>query len=151
MVALAVAFIAIVVAIGSWFRQPDDNNQPSIDPVSKYSEQESAQAKKTMCEAYTKTTDALEEASGTTSEDPNVKYMIAVNIRLAIHANASYLREALLANPATPPELAQIFHNIASSYDEILMAQLAGTPAESFDRMNADLDKADADATEACK
>lgn len=104
-----------------------------------------------MCDAYKKTTDALGEASGTTSEDPTVKYMIAINIRLAIQANANYLREALSENPAISPELAETFRDMASSYDEILMAQLAGAPRESFDSINAELDKTDAEATEACK
>jgi hypothetical protein len=104
-----------------------------------------------MCGAYDQVRAAITTAGGQTSDDPNVRFIIAVNARLAIDANARYLRQSLADNPALAPATAQIFRDMAAAYDEILLGQLAGVPSNSFDEVNAKLDGTDAQAVEACK
>jgi hypothetical protein len=93
----------------------------------------------------------MSTAGGQTSDDPNVRFIIAVNARLTIHANSSFLRQALVENPALPEETARIFRDMASAYDEILMGQLSDAPTDSFESVNAKLDSTDVEAEEVCR
>lgn len=150
-VSLATALIAIAVAVGAWFRPTNNNAAPLSEPTPLFSEEDEKQATATVCDAYTKVRDAITTAGGQNSDDPDTRFIIAINARLAIHANASYLRQALADNPALPQEIARIFREMASAYDEILMGQLAAAPSDSFGEVNAKLDATDAEAAEACK
>lgn len=150
-VSLLIAIVAVAVATGSWFRPTSEDNPPPVDLTPKYSDQEIEASTAAMCDAYQKARKAISEAGRQSSDDPNVQFTIAVNARLAIQANISFLRQAVADKPALPADIAQVFNNMASAYEDILMAQLAGAPANSFGEMNATLDGTDADAVEACK
>lgn len=148
LVSSLIAVAAIGVAATAWFRSGDGSNPE--DTSASFSEQEIAAAEESICVAYQKTSNALSKSASQVSEDPNVKYMLSLNTRLTIHANASYLRTAIANNPALDPEAAKIFDDMSSAYDDILMAQLADAPAESYEEVNAKLDDADARAADLC-
>jgi hypothetical protein len=150
-ISLVIAVIALGLAIGSWFRPPVANTPPQTEGTPQFSENEIDRAVTAVCDSYRKVREAITAAGGQTSEDPNVRFIIAVNARLAIHSNSSYLRQSLADNPALPPESARIFRDMAAAYDEILMGQLAGAPSDSFKEVNAKLDGTDVEAVEACK
>ena len=103
-----------------------------------------------MCDAYRKVFAAINEAGGRSSDDQNLNFTIAVNTRLAILANSSYLKQKLAENPATPSELAQSLKDMSDAYDEILLAQLASAPESTFKPLNDKLDAADATAARVC-
>ena len=148
LVSSLIAVAAIGLAATAWFRSGDDSN--TEDTPARFSEQEITAAKESLCAAYQKTSNALTKSASQFSEDPNVKYMLSLNTRLTIHANASYLRTAVANNPALDSGAAKIFDEMSSAYDDILMAQLADAPAESFEEVNAKLDDADARAADLC-
>jgi hypothetical protein len=151
-ISLVVGFVAVAVAIGAWFR-PSAHEAPAApsDTTPQYSDQQVADAKKAMCSAYDKIYNALKGAGSQTSDDPTLKFIIAVNIRLATVANSNYLTKALAENPATPTDLANTFRDMTSAYDELVLAQLANAPKEDLDPLNAKLDNADSAAYQACK
>ena len=149
-ISLLVALIAVVVAIGAWFKPPAESSAPE-NSTPKYSDEQVAAAKKTMCSAYDKVYAALSGAGGQSSNDPNVQLTIAVNTRLAAHVNSEYIRQSLIQNPATPSDLAESFGKMASAYDDIVLAQLAGAQSADLEPFNTKLDAAASDVTKACK
>ena len=69
-IAIVVALLALAVAAASWFR-PTHEATPATP---QYSEQQVADAKKNLCDAYDTMYRAIQTAGPPTSEDPNQKY-----------------------------------------------------------------------------
>jgi hypothetical protein len=149
-VSLVVAIIAIALAIGAWFR-PSPATPPSPHLTSSFSSEQVADAKAAVCSARDEAFKALAGAGGQSSDDPNRKFIIGVNTRLAIHANSDYLFRILSENPATESDLAKAINDTAVAYNKLLMAQLAGASDEDINPINAELDAANSRAVEACK
>jgi hypothetical protein len=144
-------FIAIAIAVGSWFRPASGEAAPSPEPAQQYSDQQVAEAATNMCAVYDKIYAAITNAGGQNSDDPTMKFVIAVDIRLATHVNSDYIRQMLGQNAATPPDLAHAFREMRSAYDEINLAQLANAPKEQLESASAKLDSADATVYESCE
>jgi hypothetical protein len=149
-ISLTIGLIAIAVAIGSWFR-PSPHPALPTDPTPRYSDQQIADAKTAVCAVRDKAFNALKGSGGQHSDDPMSAFIITVNTRLAIHVSSDDLTQALHDNPATPPELTTLIGNLASVYERMVLAQLAGAPSSELDSLNSDLDSADTKAVEACK
>ncbi|AQA03651.1 hypothetical protein BVC93_15885 [Mycobacterium sp. MS1601] len=148
---LAVAVIAMLAAAGAWLRPLPDVGVQQSASAPEYTSQEQQEATEAICDTYRKTSKALTTAGGRTSDDPNAKFIIAVNTRLTLLANSSFLRQTLTEYPALPADKARIFREMASAYEDILLGQLADAPTESFQEANGNLDAADAEAAEVCE
>ncbi len=118
--------LGLIVGIAAWFRAaPSD---AAAEPV--YSEQQVADAKTAVCEAYAKGILALQVA-GAKKPDPADWLPVAVNTRLAETAMGGFLINVLNANPATPPQLQELTRQLALNYQEMAVIQLADkTPAD---------------------
>jgi hypothetical protein len=106
-----------------------------------YSEQQVADAKRAVCEAYAKGIQALKVA-GAKKPDPADWLPVAVNTRLAETAMGGFLVHVLDANPAVPSQLEELTRRLALNYQEMAVIQLADKmPAEfeSNNRISADL------------
>jgi hypothetical protein len=149
-ISLVVALIAVAIAVAAWFRPAREAPAPA-DTAPKFSDQQTADAKKALCSARNKAFEALKGSGGQHSDDPTSAFIITVNTRLAIHESTDYLRHARYANPAAPPDLAANIEDLASVYEEMLLAQLASAPTDELNALNAKLDTADSKIVEACK
>jgi hypothetical protein len=108
-------FIAIGLAIGGWFRPAAQAAAPA-DTAPQYSDQQVADAKQAMCAARDLVNRATETAGGQTSDDPTLKVVIAVNIRVGATASADYFLAILNEYPATQSDLAAAVRETALAY-----------------------------------
>lgn len=149
LIGAVLGLLGLAAGVGAWLR-PMPTPEPVAAPV--YSEQQVAEAKAAVCEAYEKADRAL-QATGRKkgATDPAEILAVAVNIRLALSESSSWLRQALLDNPATPPKLADDVQKSASSLQGITIDQLGEASREELDAVYGKADEADAAIHEACK
>ncbi len=96
-----------------------------------YSDQQVADAKKAVCEAYAKGIRSIRIVASKRAENPADTLPIAVNSRVAEVAVSTYFRDTLNTNPATPPDLQGLISTLAQNYQELVLIQLAdGTPVD---------------------
>lgn len=147
--ALGVAVVALGLAIGAWFRPAATT--PAVPTSPQYSEQEVADAKTAVCDAYDTTYKSLYAAGSRRSDDPTQTLPIAVNTRLAFHASADYLSEQLAQNPAAPSNLAEEVRKLASASDSLVLAQIADSSKDELDGISSKLDSAESAIKAECK
>jgi hypothetical protein len=92
-----------------------------------YSDQQVADAKKNVCEAYYKGWNAIQVAgSKKKPEEPSDTIpIVAVNGRVSEVAVANYLFNVVDANPAAPNELRDLVRTLGVVYQDIVITQLA--------------------------
>jgi hypothetical protein len=149
-ISLVVAFVAVALAIGAWFRPAPDSPTP-LDASPKYSEQQVSDARKNVCSAYNDVYKATSGAGGQRSDDPTLKFVISINARLASQFSSSYLSRTLDDNRAAPPSLIESVRNLVSAYDAIVVGQLAGSSDDEIQPAYDKLDSAGKDLAQACK
>ncbi|WP_197382900.1 hypothetical protein [Mycolicibacterium mengxianglii] len=144
--------IAIALAAASWFRASGGESLPvATDSSSQHSEQEVAAAKKAICDARNMGYEASAVAGNKTSDDPNIQFVIAVNVRLSSIASAEYLQLQIDKHPAAPPALAAAARDLALAYTNMTLFHLSDASDEKLKPAYAELDAADAKVIQACK
>lgn len=131
--ALAIAVIAVAVAVAAWFR-PAHSGAPS------YSEQQTADAKKSVCTAYDSTKRAVRLNTHMESPDPIGQLAVAANARLALLGGGEYLQGRLAAAPAAPADLANAVSSMAKTIEDLAMGYLTGSSGFALDPLRKDLD-----------
>lgn len=147
--ALAIALVALGVAIGAWFRPAATASAPPDEP--QYSEQEVADAKKALCDAYASTFAAVQAAGAQQSDDPGVASAIKVNVRLGFATSANYLDRSLGNSPATPADLTTEIRNLASAYDDMVIAQIGNVPQEQLEPIYSRIDNTAKEIKNLCR
>jgi hypothetical protein len=137
-VAIVVALIATAVAIGAWFKPAP---KPETPATKTYSEQEVADAKKAVCDAFQRTERALNTNSQRAGNTPTDDRAVIANSRIAINSAGSYLGFVVANEPATPPELATSVRNLAGQYQGMVVDQIGDVDAA---QLNSDYQGADA-------
>jgi hypothetical protein len=151
-VSLVIALIAIAVAVAAWFRPANSEPPPPApDSTPKYSDQQIADAKKAVCAAHDLVGRATEYSGSQKNDDPTLKYIIAVNNRLAGALSGDYFLAQLNHYPATPHDLSAATQDLALAYQGTTLMQLANASADELDTIYKTLDTADAKVVEACK
>ena len=112
-IAIVIALIAIAVAIAAWFRPAPQAETPAAKT---YSEQEIADAKKAVCDAYGQTQQTLKVTGSKASEDPTETFIIAINSRVAIETASSYLHSTVQSNQAAPKDVTEKVIRLADIY-----------------------------------
>ncbi len=135
-IAVVVSLLALGLAAAAFFK-PKHGDAPAAP---QYSDQQVADAKKNLCDAYNDMHEAIRNAGGFTSEDPNQKYMIALNTRLAFNTAADHLLAAAARNPEGPSELLSAARNLAYSYQKVVLAQTAQASADALDHLYTESD-----------
>jgi hypothetical protein len=151
MIALLVALIAIAVATASWFRPPAENGAPPEASAPTFTMQEIETATEAMCKAHEKVSRATEAAGSEKSDDRLTKFAIALSIRVTATLSADYLFRKLDENPATPLDMAENIRELASTYQELLLAQIGNATSEELDVIYQRIDGVDPAIVEACK
>jgi hypothetical protein len=146
-IAIVVALLALAVAAASWFR-PTHEATPSTP---QYSEQQVADAKKNLCDAYSAAIRAINSAGSVGSEDPNLKFILAINTRVAFNTAADYLQSAAELNPAAPSNLLDETQLLAASYQSMVLAQISQAPKDELDPLYSAIDPHESAIKEACK
>lgn len=137
--------LGLIAGVAAWLR-PLPTAESSA-PV--YSEEQVADAKKAVCEAYGEVKQALTASSNKDGVDnPAANLAIAVNVRLALYAGSDYLLSVLQAHPATADELRHPAEDIAAVYKRVSVKQIGEVPRADLDHF-ADQAKTDAARIEA--
>jgi len=135
-IAVVVSLLALGLAAAAFFK-PKHGDAPAAP---QYSDQQVADAKKNVCDAYGDMDKAITDAGSITSDDPNQKFMISLHIRLAFNTAADHLFAAADRNPAAPPNLAAAARDLAFTYQRIVLAQTASAPHEQLKPLYDDAD-----------
>ncbi|EHB55684.1 putative alanine and proline rich membrane protein [Mycolicibacterium rhodesiae JS60] len=113
-IAIVIAVIAVAVAIGAWLRPVP---KPETPAVKTYSEQEVADAKKAVCDAFDTVHEAVRINTGRDGgSDPTAILAVAANARLSMYGGAGYLSDILQKNPATPADLSAPVQKLADTF-----------------------------------
>jgi hypothetical protein len=150
--ALVIALVVIGgVAIGAWFRPlPDNKSLPA--PPRAYTDQEVADAKTTVCAAYTKVHQAVLVNTGRSGgSDPTAQLAVAANARMALYDGGEYLLTKLTEEPATPPDLAKATRELVSAYHQLAIDYMAEAPDPEKESSGNAVSKAGAAVYQMCK
>jgi len=146
--ALVVSLLALALAAAACFKPTHDDAAPAMP---QYSDQQVADAKKNVCDAYQTMYKALQGAASLSSNDPNEKFMLAINARLAFNTAADYLIMTSSENPAAPSELLNSARNLAISYQKLVLARTSQPTGDEIDTVNSGIREAEASLIQACK
>ena len=136
-IAIVIALIAVAVAIAAWFRPAPKAETPAAKT---YSEQEIADAKKAVCDAFGQTERALNTNSQKAGAGPTDDRAVVANTRIAINAAGTYLALTISGQPATPPDLANSIRKLANQYQSMVLDQIGDADSS---RLNSDYQAAD--------
>lgn len=145
-IAIGIAVVAVAVAAGAWFRPLP---KPETPTAKVYSQQEVADAKNAVCEAFAKGQETL-AISGSKVSSPNDEFTVAVNSRISIQAVSTYLRLSLETQPATPAEVSKTVLDLSDVYQAILLDQLADATHDELSPLYSSLDASLLSVRQAC-
>jgi hypothetical protein len=95
-------------------------------PTPAYTNQQTADAKGTVCAAFAKVDHALDISARNTGDDPATKLAAATSGRQVLDAGSRYLLTKLVEEPAAPPEVAKEVRKFADSSQELVIGYLDG-------------------------
>jgi hypothetical protein len=125
---LVITLVAVGAAVAAWLR-PMPETKPATPSVPTFSDQQVADAKSKVCEAFEKAEKASKSNLGRSGgDDPNAQLLVAVNMRQVFMAGSVHLLEALVDEPAAPADLAAAAKKLANLLQVITLDGLAGNP-----------------------
>jgi hypothetical protein len=145
--ALAIAVIAAAAAIAAWFRPTPESASPT------FTDQQTAQAKTNLCSAYTAVHQGVVRNTHLADPNPNDpagQLAIAANARLALLGGGAYLRGRVIAQPATPADLAQAANSMANTLEQLGVGYLEAASNIVLDPLRHDLDSQVAQINKLC-
>jgi hypothetical protein len=120
---LAIALAAIGLAIASWFRPLPENKST---PPANYTDQQTADAKASVCSGFAKVDHALGVAAARNGgTDPTAGLATATSTRQVFEVGSRYLLTKLSQEPATPRDIAGAIRRLANGYQEAVVGYLA--------------------------
>lgn len=120
-------FVGLIAGVGAWLRT--EPLSTAAEPV--YSEQQTADAKKAVCEAFDKGMRSIRAVASKKAETPADLLPVAVNDRVGLVAVSTYFLNTLELNPAVPPQLDDLLRDLAKEYEDVALIQLAdGAPSD---------------------
>lgn len=151
LVGIAVGLIGIAVGIASWLRPIEQVDSQPQDSAKLFTEQQGQEAKARVCEAHSLIDRATRSAASRTSDDPNVRGLLSLNVRLGATVSAAYLRATVDQNPAAPQDLLDAVEELALTFNNGTLLQISEASQAELDEVFARLDQADAKVTRACQ
>lgn len=129
--------LGLIAGVSAWMRPV-----PSGVAAPVYSDQQVADAKKAVCEAFGQGIRSIRAAGARKPDDPADRFPVtAVNIRLAAIAVGNSFFHAVSANPAAPSELSELISQLGQAYQDIALIQLADGQKADFDPLISKADK----------
>jgi hypothetical protein len=141
--ALTVALVAIGVGIAGWFSPTQRIEQSSTPSAPTYTEQQTADAKADVCNAFRTVRQAISVNSNRTSPtegDFGATWAIAANSRLALDAGAGYLLDRLADEPATSASLAAELRSLAMMFRQAAVVFLAEEPDSTEEELKKEIE-----------
>jgi hypothetical protein len=136
--------LGLIAGVAAWFRAAP----PTQGASAVYSEQQVNEAKAAVCGDYRKAVRSFQIAGNRTVDNPADKLAVAVNTRLAEVAAGNYMNNSIDSNAAAPEDLKNLIRQLARTYQDIALTQLAeGTQADvepfgdSADKVILDINK----------
>lgn len=151
---MIVAFVGIFVAIGLGvvaLLRPAAQAAAAAETAPKYSDQQVAEAKKTVCDGHDLASRVNRSAGTKSSDVPGLRFGIAHNIRLGGSAMGEYMLALPGENPATPGTLADSVRKFAMASQETTLLQIADTDEAELNTTCKKIDAAAAEVAQACK
>ncbi|MFN8101661.1 MAG: hypothetical protein U0Q20_08705 [Mycobacterium sp.] len=145
-IAVVVSLLALGMAVAAFFKPQQD----SAPAAPQYSDQQVADAEKNLCDAYKLTSRALQTAGNTTSEDPNQKYMLALNTRLAFNTSADFLQDESAQQVAAPSALLDEFRSLIHSYRKMVLILTTDVTKDDHDSIFAEVDSHEVSIQKEC-
>lgn len=139
------ALVALGFALAAWVRSAP---KPEAAPV--YSEQQVADAKKAVCDAFSQTQDTLRVTGGKKGSDQTETFIVALNSRIAIQTVSARLLSVLSGAPAASEDLTDAVTGLADVYQQTLLKQLAEEPRPSLEPLYKELDARTERVKQAC-
>lgn len=119
---VALGLLGLVAGVGAWFRATP--SKEVAKPA--YSDEQVADGSKAVCDAYKKGWQAVQVAGTKKISDPSQPLPPELlNARIGELATANTFLIAVLNNPAALPELKRSVGELGSSYQSLVLTQLA--------------------------
>jgi hypothetical protein len=148
--ALVLALISTGLAVAGWFYYPHKGAAGS----GTYSNQQTKDAKKDICETFIKVDRAVVRNSKLKNPDnggPIGALSVATAARFAFYSGGAYLRDKVSQEPATPADLAKSVNGLASDLEDLAIGYLAGAAEFTQDELRQSLDDKIKATLEICK
>jgi hypothetical protein len=148
--ALVLALISTGLAVAGWFYYPHKGAAGS----GTYSNQQTKDAKKDICETFIKVDRAVVRNSKLKNPDnggPIGALAVATAARFAFYGGGAYLRDKVSQEPATPADLAKSVNGLASDLEDLAIGYLAGAAEFTQDELRQSLDDKIKATVEICK
>jgi hypothetical protein len=146
--ALVLAVIATSVAVVGWFYPNKSASAPT------YSDQQTKDAKKHICEAFGIVERAVVKSSHLKNPEnggPIGALSIATARNFAFYSGGAFLRDQVSQNPATPPDLAKSVNDLGTSLEELSIGALSGASQFAQDQLGHSADDRIKASIEICK
>lgn len=122
------------------------------DRAPTYSREQIADAKVTVCAAYTKVRQGVLLNTGRNiGDDPASLYAVAANARMALFDGGEYLLGKLHETPATAADLAAAARSLVDAYQQLAIDYLAEVPDEEEQSSTDAVDAATAKIADLCQ
>ena len=116
-----------------------------------YSDQQVADAKKAVCEAYAKGMRSIRIVARRQPENDADRLGVAVNSRTGLTTVSTYFNDRLAANPSAPAALREQLSKLAQQYQEVALAQLADETPTDYKSNLETIDATVAELNELCQ
>lgn len=129
--ALGIALVGLGVGIGAWLRPMPQASSPASTAEPSFTEEQIAQAKAHVCDAYGLVKDAVVLNTHRTNPVPDDEIgALATGLYgpVAIYQGGDYLLDRLEAEPATPVDLANGVRSLGSAMKKLAMTDLTAEP-----------------------
>lgn len=134
LIAVAAVLVLVIVAlVGVWWYRGSSHSSSSASSSS-YSDQEVADAKKSVCEASARAQRGMVLNTHLQNPSPDDRagaLAVMANARLALTAGGAYLHDVLEAYPAASQELTDAVKAWSISLEGLGISYLAGEPNEA--------------------
>lgn len=137
--ALVLALVSIGLAVAGYFYYPHKGEAGS----GTYSDQQTKDAKKKMCETFIVVDRAVvrnSHAKLPPETGPLGQFTIGIAARQAFLGGAAYLRDEVSRTPATPSDLAKSVNDLATSLQNVAIGAMAGGAGFAQDELIHALD-----------
>jgi len=119
--------LGLIVGVAAWFRAAP----PNVVEGPVYSEQQVADAKTAVCDAYAKGMRTVRSVASRKAENEADKLLVIAVSATGELAAATYFFNILNSTPAAPSNIQQSLNRLAQQYQEVALIQLAnGAPSE---------------------
>jgi hypothetical protein len=131
-IAIVIAVIAVAVAVGAWFRPAP---KPETPAAKTYSDQQVADAKKAVCDAFDHIYHTLDVNNRKVPNQTGDPFAVAVNTRLAVYMASQYLLSQLANSPAAPDGLSSSVRRLANNYQDTVFEQIGDSDKSHLDAL----------------